>query len=282
MQANDTGAALAAAQHAGGMPGLLRGRVVVLVGVGAPGDTVSNGRATAVEFARAGARVVLADRDEAALEACAEALAPFGGAARSVRIDATREEDVERLFDVCRSEFSGIDVLHNNLGMASVGRLTRTAAEDFDRCIAVNVKSIFLLCKHALRLMEEKGSGVITNVSSISSIRHLGINSPLYDITKAGLNGLTRHIAVEFGPRGIRANSILVGMMDTPLARGGITRAGRDIDDIYAGYQQRIPLRRMGTGHDTAHLAVFLASDFGSYINGAEIVLDGGLTVRSG
>ena len=264
------------------MTPLLKNRVAVLVGAGSPGDTVSNGRATALTFAREGADLLLVDRDDDALAACADALASSGVKVATARVDATREDDVLGLFDRCRREYGKLDVLHNNIGMASAGRLTKTNEAAFDTCVSVNLKSIFFLCKHALPMMEEQGSGVITNISSISSIRHLGINSPLYDMTKAGLNGLTRHIAVQYGPRGIRANSILVGMMDTPLARGGIRAAGREIDEIYGGYVDRIPLRRMGTGYDTAHLAAFLASDLGAYINGAEIVVDGGLTVKSG
>jgi len=262
--------------------GLLQDKVVVLVGVGNPGDTLSNGRATALAFAKAGTRLVLADRSKEALDACLEAVAPVAKAVRAVECDATSESDVEALFATALAEFGTVDVLHNNLGIASVSRMTKTTLENFDRVVSVNLKSVFLLCKHALRVMEEKQSGVVTNVSSISSIRHLGIASPLYDMTKAGLNGLTRSIAVDYGPKGIRANSILVGMMDTPLARGGIEQAGRDIDQIYDGYIKRIPLRRMGTGNDTGHLAVFLASELSSYINGAELVLDGGLTVKSG
>ena len=144
----------------------------------------------------------------------------------------------------------------------------------------MNLKSIILLCKHVLPHMEQRGSGVVTNISSIR-IRHLGIASPLYDVSKAGLNALTRHIAVEWGPKGVRANTILVGMMDTPLARHGIRQARREVDEIYSGYIGRIPSRRMGAASDTAGLAVFLASDAASYINGAEIPVDGGLVARS-
>ncbi|MGF7163166.1 hypothetical protein FHS85_004824 [Rhodoligotrophos appendicifer] len=261
---------------------ILQGRVAVLVGVGAPGETVSNGRATAVEFARCGATLVLADRDAAALGACAEAVQPFGGEVLQVQLDATDEAAVQGLFASCRDRFGTVDVLHNNLGITSAGRIARATVESFDLCVAVNLKSVFLLCKHVLPIMEEMGRGAITNISSVSSIRHLGISSPLYDMTKAGLNALTRNIAIDYGPKGIRANAILVGMMDTPLARGGIEKAGRDVEAIYEGYVQRIPSRRMGSGHDTAHLAAFLASDLASYINGAEIVVDGALTAKSG
>jgi NAD(P)-dependent dehydrogenase (short-subunit alcohol dehydrogenase family) len=264
------------------MSQLLRDRVAVLVGVGLSGDALSNGRATALEFARQGARLVLADKDEGALMDCLHAVEKIGGEARPFLLDATQEQEVEALFAFCSDTFGEVGILHNNLGITSFGRLSGTAVESFETSVSVNLKSIFLLCKHAVRLMEPKGTGAITNISSISSIRHLGINSPLYDMTKAGVNALTRHIAVDLGPKGIRANAILVGMIDTPLARGGIAKAGRNRDEIYETYANRIPLRCMGRAIDIAHLAAFLASDHAAYINGAEIVIDGGLTIRSG
>src|SRR5690349_12076119 len=248
-------------------------RIVLLVGVGASGETLSNGRATALAFATNGARLILADKSQDALDDCLGAVVALGGQARTYRLDASGETEVQGLVASALDLEGRIDVLHNNIGIACTGRLAKTTATDIDRCLDINLKSVIWLCKHVLPAMEARGVGVITNVSSISSIRHLGIASPLYDVTKAGLNALTRHVAVEYGPKGIRANAILVGMMDTPLARGGITQAGRDIGEIYDSYAQRIPLRRMGTGSDTAQLGVFLASDQASYINGAEVVV---------
>ncbi len=260
----------------------LADRVVLLVGVGVSGATMSNGRATALAYAARGARLVLADKDPAALDDCRRAVVEAGHEPATMPLDATREAEVEAAVAKILASEGRIDVLHNNIGIACPGRITRLTEAEIDRGFDVNLKSIMWLCKHVLPAMEKQGSGIVTNVSSISSIRHIGINAPLYDVTKAGLNALTRHIAVAYGPKGIRANAIVVGMMDTPLARGGIAQAGRQIDEIYDGYVQRVPLRRMGTGHDTGSLSAFLASDEASYINGAEIVLDGGLTVRSG
>ena len=260
---------------------LLKDKVTVLAGVGASGDTLSNGRATALEFVRQGAQLMLADRDEEALSDCLAAIEAEGGSARTCLVDASDEKQVDALFQSCLSEFGRVDILHNNLGVTQFGQVSKVSSAEFDRVVAVNLKAVFFLCRSALIPMEEQGSGVITNVSSISSVRHLGIRSPLYDMTKAGLNALTRNIAVDYGPKGIRANAILVGMMDTPLARGGIATAGRDPEEIYEGYIQQIPLRRMGLGTDTGNLATFLASDRAAYISGAEIVVDGGVVLST-
>jgi NAD(P)-dependent dehydrogenase (short-subunit alcohol dehydrogenase family) len=263
------------------MPELLENRVAVLVGVGTAGEPLSNGRATALEFMREGARLILVDRDAQVLNDCAAAIEAEGGKSHTHQVDATDEAQVKQLFESCVSEYGRVDILHNNLGITSFGKVGRVTSQDFDKLVSVNLKAVFLLCKYALEIMEQQNSGVITNISSISSIRHLGIRSPLYDMTKAGVNALTRSIAVDYGPKNIRANAILVGMMDTPLARGGISDAGRSPEKVYENYIQRIPVQRMGRGTDTAHLAAFLASDHAAYINGAEIVIDGGLTVQS-
>lgn len=260
----------------------LADRVVFLVGVGSSGETLSNGRATALAYAASGARLVLADKDRTALEDCRKALEETGSDAMALVLDATRESDVEAAVAAILADKGRIDILHNNIGIACPGRIARLTEADLDRGFAVNLKAVVWLCKHVLPIMEAQGRGVVTNISSISSIRHIGIASPIYDMTKAGLNALTRHLAVEYGPKGVRANAIVVGMMDTPLARGGITAVGRNIEEVYETYSRRVPVRRMGTGQDTADLSVFLASDAAGYLNGAELVLDGGLTVRSG
>lgn len=266
----------------GDMDGMLAGRVAVIVGVGASGEPLSNGRATAQEFARQGARLLLADRDPMALADCLAAVRAEGATAETVELDATDEAGVDAMYARCISCFGQVDVLQNNLGITSFGKVTNVTVADFDRLIAVNVRSVFMLCRGALKLMEPRGKGVITNISSISSVRHLGIRSPLYDLSKAAVNALTRNIAVDYGPRGIRANAVLVGMMDTPLARSGIAAAGRGTEEVYPTYTQRIPAGRMGEGMDTARLSAFLASDLAGYITGAEIPVDGGLIARAG
>jgi NAD(P)-dependent dehydrogenase (short-subunit alcohol dehydrogenase family) len=262
------------------MSAVLQDRVVMLVGVGAPGDVMSNGRATALAFAAAGAKLILIDVSEQALDGCAAAL----GAEKvhaSFQCDVTDEVAVRDTTARAMSLNGRVDVLHFNVATTKPGRLRRATTADFDQMFAINVRPAFWFARDLLPSMEQVGRGVITHVSSISSIRHLGIPSPFYDMSKAALNALSRHIAAEYGPRGIRANSLLLGMMDTPLARTAIEGAGKDVSAIYGDYHTKIPAGRMGVAQDTAGAAVFLASDDAAYINGAELVVDGGLTIRA-
>lgn len=252
----------------------------MLVGVGAPGDVMSNGRATALAFAAAGAKLVLVDASSQALESCAHELGA-GVTHASFQCDVTEEGAVRDATARALSLHGRVDVLHFNVATTKPGRLQRATTADFEQMFAINVRAAFWFARDLLPAMERAGRGVITHVSSISSIRHLGIPSPFYDMSKAALNALSRHIAVEYGSRGIRANSLLLGMMDTPLARNAIEGAGKDVNAIYDGYHTKIPAGRMGVAQDTAGAAVFLASDAATYINGVELVVDGGLTVRS-
>lgn len=257
------------------------GQVVVLVGVGAPGPVPSNGRATALAFARAGAELVLMDASAEALAACEADLNGIGARSLSIICDVTQEDAVQTAVAQALALRGRVDVLHFNVGMTRPGRLPRATTEDFERMFAVNVRSAFWFSRLLLPAMVQAGKGVITHVSSVSSIRHLGIPSPFYDMSKAALNALSRHIAVEYGPKGIRANSLLLGMMDTPLARNAIEGAGKSIDPVYGQYLTKVPAGRMGSANDTAGAAVFLASDAASYINGVELIVDGGLTLRT-
>lgn len=261
------------------MSGPLAGRVVMLVGVGAPGAVPSNGRATALAFAFAGAKLVLVDASREALDACSQAVGE--AAIECLLCDVTDEAAVDAAITAALERCARVDVLHFNVATTRSGRLPKATTADFDRMFAINVRSAFWFCRRLLPGMAQAGRGVITAVSSVSSIRHLGIASPFYDMSKAALNAMMRHIAVEYGAQGIRANALLLGMMDTPLARGAIAGAGRSLEPIYEAYRTKIPAGRMGAAEDTAGAAVFLASDAAAYINGAEIVVDGGLTVRA-
>ncbi|MFC0529764.1 SDR family NAD(P)-dependent oxidoreductase [Phytohabitans kaempferiae] len=259
----------------------LAGTTVMLVGVGASGDVVGNGRATAHAFARAGARLALVDIDSAVLDECAREVAGIGVDHVKVAADVSRPSDVDHAVGVALDAFGRIDVLHNNVGVTQYGGLARTPVDEYDRVMSVNARSCYLLAQAVLPGMRERGGGVVTNVSSISSLRQLGIASPVYDMSKAAVNALTRHIAAAYGRFGVRANSLLLGMMDTPLARAGIAKGTRPLDEVYAEYERRIPAGRLGTGDDCASVAVFLASPGGSYLNGLELLLDGGLAVTT-
>ena len=259
----------------------LADRIVVLAGAGSGGEVLSNGRATALALARAGAHLVLLDNSQESLDACVQ-LVPDGTKVLALRTDVTNDSEVEAAIRRALETFGRIDALHFNVGIAKFATIPKTTTEDFDLVFRVNTLSAFLVTKHVLPTMERQRRGVATFVSSISSVRHLGISSPLYDMSKASLSALSRHVAVQYGPQGIRANVLLLGMLDTPLARNAIARSGKDRSTIYEGYVSRIPLRALGTAEDVAELAVFIASDRARYISGAEIALDGGLTQSVG
>lgn len=257
----------------------LAGRTVVLAGVGTGGEVLSNGRATALAFARAGANLVLLDHSEQALSECA---AQVGDAEHiTLTIDATDEVQVQEAGIAAIERFGRVDVLHNNLGITQYGHLPQTTLEDFQRVMSVNVQALYLLTREFAPRMREQGAGVITNVSSIASTRYLGIASPLYDMSKAAVNALTRYLAAAYGPFGVRANAMLLGMMDTPMARTGVSKGTRAMTDVYDEYSRRIPLRKLGSAENCADVAVFLASDHAAYLNGLEIPIDGGLAVTT-
>ncbi|MGH6714016.1 MAG: SDR family NAD(P)-dependent oxidoreductase [Bradyrhizobium sp.] len=262
------------------MGGRLEGKVALVMGAGSSGPGLGNGKATAILFAKEGAKIFAMDRDADAVNATRDIILRAGGDCAVATADISQSDQVAIVVDECVKTYGRIDILHNNVGIVAPGSVTRVTEANWDKLFAVNTTGMMLSCRHTIPHMVEQGGGVIVNVSTIASIRHLGFSYAAYDTSKAAVNALTRTIAVDFGPKGIRANTILIGMMDTPLARGGIQAAGRAVDEIYANYTRSIPLQRMGTAQDSAELALFLASDEASYITAAEIPVDGGLTAR--
>lgn len=264
----------------------LGGKVALVVGAGqTPGQTVGNGRATALLFAREGARVVAADRDEGAAQETVDEILSEGGDAFAVRADVTVEQDIEDMVRAVTERCERLDVLHNNVGVSLAGGdapVTDISAEAFARVTSINLQGMVLTCKHALPVMREQGGGVITNISSIASI----IDYPYvaYRTSKAGVNALTQHIAITNAQYGIRANVILPGLMNTPMAienrvgRGGATR-----EQVIAQRDAQVPLHgRMGSGWDVARAALFLASDEAAFITGASLTVDGGQSLALG
>ncbi|WP_111735276.1 SDR family NAD(P)-dependent oxidoreductase [Roseovarius amoyensis] len=258
----------------------LEGKIALVMGAGSIGPGWGNGKAASVLFAREGAKVVAVDRDATAAAETTRVIREEGGECIEAVADISRVADVEAVIEKTIDTYGRIDVLQNNVGIVGLGNAVKVTEEAWEKSFAVNARGLMLSCQKVLPHMVAQGGGSIINVSTIASVRYLGFSYTAYDASKAAVNALTRSIAVEFGPKGVRANTILVGMMDTPLARGGIEAAGSNVDKIYSGYTDTIPLRRMGTGWDTANLALFLASDDASYITAAEIPTDGGLIAR--
>jgi NAD(P)-dependent dehydrogenase (short-subunit alcohol dehydrogenase family) len=266
------------------MAGRLAGKVAIVTGAGqTPGDTIGNGRATALLFAREGARVLLVDCDETSARETHAQIGSEGGQSAVAVADVSRVGGCRSMTDACLERFGRIDVLHNNVGIgAGDSGPVHLSEEDWDRIHAVNLKSMFLTCKCVLPVMRRQGSGVILNVSSIASICSVGMLA--YKTSKAGVNALTHSLALGNAEHGIRVNAILPGLMNTPMAIEGIVRArGRDKDEVIRTRDAQVPLgHKMGTAWDVAYAALFLASDEAKFITGVLLPVDGGQSARIG
>jgi NAD(P)-dependent dehydrogenase (short-subunit alcohol dehydrogenase family) len=266
----------------------LKGKIAIVVGGGqTPGDTIGNGRATSILFAREGAKVLVVDRDLASAEETVALVRKEDGVARAIRADVTREEDCKNFVENCVSEFGRIDVLLNNVGIGTGdGGIDQLTEEAWDRIYNVNAKSVFLACKYAVPVMRDQASGVILNVSSVASICASVVSSHLtaYKSSKAAVNALTHGLAMANASYGIRVNAILPGLMNTPMAIESIAkRLEVDKGDLVRARDAMVPLRKkMGTAWDVAYAALFLASDEANFITGALLPVDGGQSSRVG
>jgi NAD(P)-dependent dehydrogenase (short-subunit alcohol dehydrogenase family) len=185
--------------------------------------------------------------------------------------------------DACLEAFGSIDVLHNNVGITIPGGPVELAEEDWDRVMRINVKSMFLTCKHVLPHMERQGRGAIVNIASINAIRSLPVAAVAYAASKAAVIAMTREVAMQYAAKGIRANAILPGLMDTPMVKAQLADAyGGDVDEMLTRRARMCPTGRQGDAWDTAHAALFLASDEAQYITGTTVTVDGGITGLSG
>lgn len=262
----------------------LKDKVAIVVGAGqSPGETIGNGRGTAILFAREGAKVMLVDNR---LESAQETLSMIeeeGGIALVCQADVTREDHCRHIVDRCMETWHRIDVLHNNVGIGERGKgFLELAEADWQRFMDINLKSMFLTCQKVLPQMIEQGSGVIINISSIASL--MSTDALAYKITKAGVNALTHGLALQAAPHGVRVNAILPGLMETPMAIEGRVRAyGMAREEVVNLRNQQVPLKGgMGTGWDVAHAAVFLASEDAKFITGVLLPVDGGQSARIG
>ncbi len=262
----------------------LQNKTAIVVGAGQqPGETMGNGRAVALRFAQEGARVLCVDiSEERALETV-DQICNEGGEAEAFEVDVTSEDDCRNVAEEARKRFGRIDILHNNVGRSEGDRNTVDMDSDmWDELMALNLKSMFLMSKHVLPIMQDQQSGVIINVSSTSSMA--ARQTVTYKTSKGAVNTFTQHLAFENARYGIRANAILPGLMDTPMA---IERRAReqqvDRDVVRDSRNKLVPLQnRMGTAWDVANAALFLASDEARYITGVLLPVDGGLLVKIG
>ena len=259
-------------------------QVAIVTGAGSVGHGWGNGKATAVLFAREGARVFAVDINLAAAEETREIIIAEGGQCTAYQADVSQSVDVGAMVEACLATYGRIDILHNNVGILEVGGCVEASEESWDRVNEVNLKSVFLTCKHVLPHMERQGGGAIVNISSVAGIRWLGVPYVSYSATKGAVNQLTQSIALQYARKKIRANAILPGFMETPMVAHALaeTYAEGDIEKMVEIRNQLCPTGEMGDAWDVAHAALFLASVEARYITGTQLVVDGGLTCTIG
>ena len=266
-----------------GMAGRLQDKVALITGAGSVAEGWGNGKATAVLFAREGAKILAADVNEEAAEETRRLVEEEGGTCVAHTADVTDSNAVREMIDGCVSAYGRIDILHNNVGGSVPGGPVEMAEEDWDANIDLNLKSVFLTCKSALPIMEEQGGGAIVNVASIAGMTYYGSDLIAYRASKAGLVQFTRGVAMQYIQRGIRANTVIPGLMYTPLVAHRVAGQyhGGDLEKTVARRNEMCPMGHMGDAWDVAYAALYLASDEAKYVTATEILVDGGFTARS-
>jgi NAD(P)-dependent dehydrogenase (short-subunit alcohol dehydrogenase family) len=248
----------------------LKNKVAIVTGAGSIGPGWGNGKATAVVFAREGGKVFAVDINLKAAEETKSIVDKEGGICTIQKVDVTKADEVKAMVDRCIETYGRIDILHNNVGVVVAGGPVETSEETWDRIMAINLKSMFLTCKYVIPYMEKQGGGVITNISSIAAIRYTGIL------------GFTQAVALQYAAKNIRANSILPGLMHTPMFVEPLKQAyaGGDVEKMFEIRHKQCPTGKMGEAWDVAYAALYLASDEAKYVTGAQLVVDGGITCK--
>ena len=251
----------------------LAGKVAIVTGGGARDDGIGNGRAAAILLARAGAHVLVVDRDLALADRTVQMIAAEGGSAAAATYDVTVSKQCEAVVADAVGRWGRLDCLDNNVGIGSRLSVVDETEENWAHVMHVNVDTMFLCCKHAIPAMiRTAGGGAIVNVSSISALRPRGLTA--YTVSKSAVIGLTKALAVDHGPQGIRANCVAPGPVYTPMVYGrGMTEEARETR------RNASVLAREGTGWDIGSAVRFLLSEQARYITGQTLVVDGGATL---
>jgi NAD(P)-dependent dehydrogenase (short-subunit alcohol dehydrogenase family) len=263
----------------------LNGKVAIVAGAGSVGPADSaiwgNGKATAVLLARQGASVFLVDVNPEAVAATQAIIEKEGGHCATHHCDLTVAADVQEMVQKCVDRFKTIDILVNNVGGSAPGDPVSMSEEVWDRQINTNLKTAFLGCKYALPIMAEKGRGAIVNIASVAGLRNdftSGRSHVGYSAAKAGVIQLSRSVAGTYARKGIRVNTVVPGLMHTPLVEYRLARTvgGNDAQKLIDARHAAVPMGHMGNAWDVAHAVLFLASEEARFITATEIVVDGG------
>ncbi len=263
------------------MAGRLQDKIAIVFGAGSRGAGWGNGKAAAVLFAREGARIFAVDINADAVEETRAIIEGEGGEVACGIADVTDSDSVAAVVEACTSRFSGIDILHNNVGAPAPGDPVEMSVDVWHKNMAVNIDSAFMTCKHVLPVMADSGGGSVVNIASIAGIKNLERSLVGYQAGKAAMIQLSRSVAAQWAQRGVRSNCILPGLMATPLVLDRINTTYETPESRQAALDERhrmIPMGYMGDAWDTAWAAVYLASEESKYVTATELVVDGGIT----
>ena len=264
----------------------LQDKIALVIGAGqSPGEGIGNGRATVLRFAQEGARVMAVDRDLASAKETARMAEREGGECIAFEADVTRQATLAAAIEAAHKRWGRIDILHYNVGVSIAGGdkpLLEITEEAFDRVSAINLRGAIMACKHVVPIMRGQRAGAINMISSLAALEKYPLVA--YKATKAAMIAFTQQVAIQNAEYGIRANVILPGLMDTPMAVDTRARAsGKLRAQVAAERDRRVPLRgKMGTAWDVANAALFLASDEAGFITGVALLVDGGGALNIG
>jgi NAD(P)-dependent dehydrogenase (short-subunit alcohol dehydrogenase family) len=254
------------------MAGRLKDKVAIVTGAGSRGPGIGNGKAAAILFAREGAKVLCVDADPSRAEETVSQIEAEQGTAKAFAADVTRAAECRTMVEDAVARWGGLDILHNNVGIESRLDLMETTEQEWDRVMAIDLKSMLLATQAAVPAMEKRGRGAITCVSSIAAL--VGHGRTAYAAAKAGVIGFVTSVAVQLGPKGIRVNAIAPGQVWTPM----VERLGPEARERR---RRAAPLATEGTGWDVGWGAVYLASDEARWVTGHVLVIDAGLTATT-
>lgn len=253
---------------------LLEGKIAIITGASS-----GIGQASALVFAQEGAKAVLADIQDEQGEQVARQIRNSGGEVLYVHADVTQAGDARRLIETTVEAYGRIDVLFNNAGIAVFKAAADTTEEEWDRVLAVNLKGVWLCAKYAIPQMQRQGGGVIINTASVHS-QATAVKVAAYAASKGGVLQLTKSMALDYAKDNIRVNCIFPGAIETPLMRSNLRAVNANEEEEFQKTAAHEPLGRVGLPEEIARAAIFLASDYASFVTGAPLIVDGGLLAQ--